>query len=90
MIVRVAHLRKVRNEAKVKFQVTTTVERNSMVSLSNHGMGVDAFFRERQIKGWTRRKKEALINGDWDKINRLSIQSRKLVILRQAQDDSNL
>jgi len=28
----------------------------------------DAFLRERQIKGWTRRKKEALINGDWDKL----------------------
>ena len=28
----------------------------------------DAFLRERQIKGWTRRKKDALINGDWDKL----------------------
>ena len=28
----------------------------------------DAFARERQIKGWTRRKKQALINGDWDKL----------------------
>ncbi len=28
----------------------------------------EAFLRERQIKGWTRRKKEALINGDWDKL----------------------
>jgi predicted GIY-YIG superfamily endonuclease len=28
----------------------------------------DAFLRERQIKGWARRKKEALINGDWDKL----------------------
>jgi len=28
----------------------------------------DAFLRERQIKGWTRRKKEALINGDWDRL----------------------
>lgn len=23
---------------------------------------------EKQIKGWSRRKKEALINGDWDKL----------------------
>ena len=28
----------------------------------------DAFARERQIKGWTRRKKQALINEDWDKL----------------------
>ena len=28
----------------------------------------DAFLRERQIKGWTRRKKEALIHGDSDKL----------------------
>jgi predicted GIY-YIG superfamily endonuclease len=27
----------------------------------------DAFLRERQIKGWTRRKKEALIKGEWNK-----------------------
>ncbi len=25
----------------------------------------DAFGRERQVKGWSRRKKEALIAGDW-------------------------
>ena len=28
----------------------------------------EAFLRERQIKGWARRKKEALINGEWDKL----------------------
>jgi predicted GIY-YIG superfamily endonuclease len=28
----------------------------------------DAFARERQIKGWSRRKKHTLINGDWDKL----------------------
>ena len=32
----------------------------------------DAFFRERQIKGWSRRKKEALIKRDWDGLKRLS------------------
>ena len=25
-----------------------------------------AFVVERQVKGWSRAKKEALINGDWD------------------------
>jgi predicted GIY-YIG superfamily endonuclease len=28
----------------------------------------EAFLRERQIKGWTRRKKGALIRGEWDKL----------------------
>ena len=33
---------------------------------------IDALERERQIKGWSRRKKEALIRGDWDALQRLS------------------
>ncbi|MBF0457100.1 MAG: GIY-YIG nuclease family protein [Nitrospirae bacterium] len=28
----------------------------------------DASLRERQIKGWSRRKKEALISGEWEKL----------------------
>jgi putative endonuclease len=28
----------------------------------------DAFLRERQIKGWSRKKKEALINGEWESL----------------------
>ena len=32
----------------------------------------DVFLRERQLKGWSRRKKEALIRGDWDSLKRLS------------------
>jgi predicted GIY-YIG superfamily endonuclease len=31
----------------------------------------EALMAERQIKGWTRAKKEALIAGDWKAINRL-------------------
>ena len=36
-----------------------------------------AFATERQIKGWSRAKKEALIRGDWDG---LQLLSRKLFI----------
>jgi predicted GIY-YIG superfamily endonuclease len=36
----------------------------------------EAFLRERQIKGWTRRKKEALIKGEWNKLIEYS-KSRK-------------
>jgi predicted GIY-YIG superfamily endonuclease len=32
----------------------------------------DAFLRKRQLKGWSRRKKEALVRGDWDSLTRLS------------------
>ena len=32
----------------------------------------DAFDAERQIKGWSRAKKEALIAGDWERISKLA------------------
>lgn len=32
----------------------------------------EALAGERQIKGWNRKKKEALIRGDWDEIQRLA------------------
>src|SRR3990170_3842233 len=34
-----------------------------------------AFAAERQIKGWSRPKKEALIRGDWDGIHLLSMRT---------------
>jgi len=33
---------------------------------------LEALERERQLKGWTRRKKEALIRGDWNAIHALA------------------
>ena len=32
----------------------------------------DAFYREKQVQGWRRAKKEALINGQYDKLRELS------------------
>jgi putative endonuclease len=32
----------------------------------------EAFFREKQIQGWSRKKKEALINGEFEKLTELS------------------
>lgn len=32
----------------------------------------EAFERERQIKGWSRAKKEALIKGNWEELKQLS------------------
>src|SRR5207244_623747 len=33
---------------------------------------IEALERERQIKGWSRAKKEALIEGNWERLKRLS------------------
>ena len=37
----------------------------------------DAFLFERQIKGWTRTKKEALICGDWDGVHQIVKKERR-------------
>ena len=58
----------------------------------------DAFAVERKLKGWGRAKKEALIAGDWPRVQTLSRNrqgSRPVVqpsagILRQAQDERGL
>ena len=46
---------------------------------------LEAFHRERQIKGWSRARKEALIKGDWDGLVELSNRSSGPAILRQAR-----
>jgi len=35
----------------------------------------DAFYREKQVQGWSRKKKEALIKGDYELLKRLSRSS---------------
>ena len=32
----------------------------------------EALASERQIKGWSRKKKEAMMRGDWDEVSRLA------------------
>jgi putative endonuclease len=36
---------------------------------------VEAIASERQIKGWSRAKKAAMISGDWDEVSRLACGS---------------
>ena len=43
----------------------------------------DAFYREQQIKGWSKAKKEALINGDNDLIHRLASITNSPAIRRR-------
>jgi putative endonuclease len=33
---------------------------------------IDAVAAERQVKGWSRAKKEALINGEWNRLTELA------------------
>ena len=37
-----------------------------------------AYYREKQVQGWSRKKKEALINGDFESLSSLSITYRDL------------
>ncbi|MEO8724376.1 MAG: GIY-YIG nuclease family protein, partial [Sphingobium sp.] len=39
---------------------------------------IDALERERQIKDWSRKKKEALIAGDWGELRKLASRSKAL------------
>jgi putative endonuclease len=45
-----------------------------------------AFYREKQIQGWTRKKKEALIHGREKELPLLSKNHTSLRFLRQAQE----
>ena len=38
----------------------------------------EAFYREKQIQGWSRKKKQALINGDYNQLPQLSKAYRDL------------
>ena len=37
----------------------------------------DAFHAERQVKGWSRKKKEAFMQDDWEKIKELNFLQKK-------------
>jgi putative endonuclease len=43
----------------------------------------EALAHERQIKGWSRKKKEAMMRGDWGEVSRLAYRKRPSTI-RQA------
>jgi putative endonuclease len=38
----------------------------------------EALASERQIKGWSRKKKEALMRGDWPEVSRLAQRGQRL------------
>ena len=54
----------------------------------------EALTSEQQIKGWSRKKKEAMMRGDWAEISRLAksarpepVEGQKITGLRQAQPE---
>jgi putative endonuclease len=48
----------------------------------------EAFYREKQVQGWSRKKKEALINGEFNKLHNLSECTNK-THFRNAPDSSS-
>lgn len=52
---------------------TATRHPLTLVFVSEHETRLEALERERQIKRWTRAKKEALIAGDWDRLRQLAV-----------------
>ena len=51
---------------------TSTRQPVHLVFSEEFNSRIDSLERERQIKGWSRKKKEALIRGDWQEIVRLA------------------
>ena len=49
----------------------------------------EAFYREKQVQGWSRKKKEALINGDFDRLSHLARNYTQYPRLRQAQSQAD-
>lgn len=49
----------------------------------------DAFYREKQVQGWNRKKKEALICGRFNKLPELSIAYRDLAVVSRASTTGN-
>ncbi|MCW3796947.1 GIY-YIG nuclease family protein [Sphingomonas sp. BN140010] len=45
----------------------------------------EAFAFERRLKGWTRAKKEALIERDWDRVHELARSTEKLATLARPE-----
>ncbi len=50
---------------------------------------IQAIELEKQIKGWKRAKKEALIKKDWKELIKLSAIRKSNVTLREPQDDGD-
>jgi putative endonuclease len=50
----------------------------------------EAFYREKQVQGWNRKKKEALINGETSELPNLSIAYRDKIIGSSSTSDTDV
>jgi putative endonuclease len=64
------------NEGLVKTAYTYSRRPVVLAYAEDYPHWVDGFARERQLKGWSRAKKEALIAQNWDALQRLSRMAR--------------
>ena len=60
--------------------------RNTLAWIKSNSCAIES---ERQIKGWTRRKKEALIAGDFDLLKKLSNEKNNAKIEAQKDKENN-
>ena len=60
----------------------------ALVYVDSFSMRDEAFRAERQIKGWSRRKKEALMDKDWERLKALSKNSRSKTALAHPSTSS--
>jgi len=51
---------------------TATRKPVTLVFIQECATREEAFRAEQQLKGWSRKKKEAMVRGDWAAVNRLS------------------
>ena len=58
-----------------------------LVFTQPHTTREEALAAERQIKGWSRKKKEAMMRGDWQEVSRLAQNTHRKASLRQAQGE---
>jgi putative endonuclease len=57
-----------------------------LVFSQDHPTREEALASERQIKGWSRKKKEAMIRGDWSEVSRLARSKNNLDSVRPSKD----
>ena len=60
------------NEGIYEDSYTSTRRPVKLVYAESFDLVIDAIAAERRIKGWSRRKKEALMAGDWQRLVELS------------------
>lgn len=54
-------------------QYTKTRLPVELVYLEEYSRVDEAFYREKQVQGWSRKKKEALMNSNWKKLHKLAM-----------------